>query len=190
MIKPISNFDAYFLTSGDGKKLYGIDIQGVKKIDVIDQDGDEVVINDFFTSGGSLYFAVGEVESIEVDGQAINETNENYYKQTSNTITKIDKLPEKPKQSRISFDSSEFTIKEIAYENNPYTDVKNIVVTSGIERMKMVNNFLHFSGQGLYFCVSDGRYNEVVRVREAGLYFWDVTKSGCEYLLNEGVMWK
>lgn len=182
MIKPISNFDAYFLTSGDGKKLYGIDIQGVKKIDVIDQDGDEVTINDFFTSGGSLFFAVTEIEE---------ETSAtNFYKQSAGTITKLDALPEKPKQGRISYDSPEFTIKETVYEGATYTDVKNIVVTSGIERMKMVNNFLHFMGQGLYFCVSDGRYNEVVRVREAGLYFWDTNKSGCEYLLNEGVMWK
>lgn len=188
MIKPIANYDAYFLTKDS--KLYGIDIQGVKKIDVIDQDGDEVKLNDFFISGGNLFFSVTEIDTVEIDGNNVSEGITYFYKQSKGEITKVDKLPAKPVQSRSHYEHAEFTIKDTKYENKDYTDVKNLIVTSGIERFLMVDNFLHYDGQGIYFNVSDGRYNEVITVRDEGLYFWDVTKSAIEYMIGEGIMWK
>lgn len=190
MIKPISTFDAYFHKT-ENKKLYGIDLQGVKEIEIIDQDGDEVVLLDFFTKAGAIYFSVNEVDTVEVDGQTVTETINNFYKQDGETVTKISALPDRPVQSRISYEHAEFSIKEATWNGGTYTDVKNLTVTSGIERFAMVPNFYHFTGQGIFVHVSDGRYNEVVTVRDKGLYFWGTNDRAISYIIQgEGVMWK
>ena len=187
MIKPITTYDAYFLSN---KNLFGIDIQGVKQIEIIDEDGDDVSLLDFFTSFGTLYFSVLEDDSVEVDGETVTESVINFYSQKNDTVTKISALPEKPVLSRSKYEHAEFSISDMEYQGKDYTDVKNIAVVSGVERFLMVDNFVHYQGQGLYFNVSDGRYNDKVVVRKNGLYFWDVTKKAIEFIKNEGVMWK
>ena len=199
MIKSIKTYDAYFYAR-EMKRLFGITEKAIEKIEVIDQDGDAVLINDFFKKGGVLYFSVNEIETVteEVENLktgkkekvTVDKSVTKFYQQKETTISEIDELPEKPSLSRAHYDSKEFTITDFEYEKKPCTDVKNISRIAGIERFFMVDGFFHYAGSGMFFNVSDGRYDKDIMVREKGLYYWSLARSGIEYLVGEGALYK
>jgi hypothetical protein len=197
MIKPIKTHDAYFFSNE--KRLWGIEEKQIKNIEVIDQDGDVVTINDFFTKSGSIYFQVTEIETEKTeieDGKGNKEKVDvdkmivRCYCQKAGTITEISELPERPAANRSHLNTKEFSITDFDFEGKPCSDVKNLTRESGIERFFMVDGFYHYEGSGLFFAVSDGRYNEETVVREAGLYYWSTKNSGIEYLERKGTFWK
>ena len=85
--------------------------------------------------------------------------------------------------------TEEFIIENFDYEGTSCSDVKNIVIESGVERFFMVDGFSHFPGIGLFFNVSDGRYNETKMVRDKALYFWPVDKPSINIVLDPGELW-
>jgi hypothetical protein len=180
MIKPIKQYSAYFFAKTG--KLYGLTESTIDTIDVIDQDGDDIFVIDFFTKSGNLYFQILE----DSDG----ESSVHFYQQKQDKIAEIDVLPEKPVKTRAHYNSKEFTITDFKFEDEKCSDVKNIVTESGVERFFNVDGFYHFEGYGIFFNVKDGRYNEEIVVRDNGLYFWGINDKGIDYLVGDGSLWK
>ena len=200
MIKPIETFDAYFsAVDGNKKKLFGLAADKITVIEVMDQDGDVVAINDFFTKGGALFISVDEVETttteatdsegnmIDVESQMITA---HFYQQKNKNVIELESMPERPPLNRAHYDSKEFTITETKYDDKMHSDVKNVVASSGTERFFMVDGFYHFKGAGLFFNVAYGRYNDVLIVRRNGLYFWSGKNKDVEYLVGDGTLYK
>jgi len=196
MIKPIKTYDAYFIKN-DNKKLYGINKETVEEIKIIDQDGEPVKLIDFFKSGDDLYFSVKEIEITEMDGKEIKEPiiGIAFYRQKDGLIDIIKKLPEKPVQSQITYNSDEFKILKTEYNKEFYSDLRFINKETkkekfGIERFGIINNFIHFPGIGIYINVPVGR-GEDIGLRIRGLYFWDINKKCIEYIIRgEGILYK
>jgi len=188
MIKPVTEFQNYFLKTSNNQ-LYGFDIQGVKKIDVIDQDGDAVTLKDFFTVSGNLYFTISEAEATETDGNTVYESVTKYYKQSEGEITEISELPTRPAIGRVLLSNSEFIISTFIYNGTTCSDVKNLEVLKlnpkFLERFIMVDGFCYLSGVGLYFNVSEGRG----KARTPGLYFWNVGNMSIEKITECGEIW-
>ena len=200
----IEKADAYYYKP-DSKKLYGIIGTVVKRIDLIDQDGDLIEINDFFMKGGDLYFSLLETETIEKeieyedeDGK-IKTKKENFYepvlyhyRQKNEKSELIENLPERPKQYRAHLKHDEFVIEDGKHEDKDYSDVRNLCIISGLERFEMVDNFLHIPGKGLFISVSAGR-GEELGIRPKGLYFWECTEKSIQHgymVAGLGIMWK
>lgn len=188
MLKPITEFQNYFFK--ENKKLFGFDEQGVKSVDVIDQDGDEVSINDFFISAGVIYMSAQEVETIVVDGETVSENVTTFYSQENGVINSITALPTKPIQSRSSLKNSEFEIYEYDYvgggKTTNCTDVKNVSAGNIVERfIGLVNGFSYFPNDGLYFYTVEGRGV----ARSAGLYFWKSGENGLTQIDGAGEVW-
>jgi len=186
MLKPIPTFQNYFIDSN--KNLFGLSENGLTKIELKKDDDTEIKPMDFFSKSGDLFLSVDESETI--DGEMIESIG--YYKQSGGVVTSIQQLPTKPAISRSQLLNSEFSIENFDYQGKMCSDVKNLVEStpSGIERFFMVNGFAYFPEKGLFFNVADGRYNEIHRVREKGLYYWPSNRSAVDMVhAEDGEIW-
>ena len=189
MIKAITEYQNYYVTGqDDNKKLYGLDEQGKKEITVIDVDDVDQKVKDFFTKSGCSYFTILNnknttkvVDEVEVETTIFVET---YFKQDGEKVSQIDTLPSRPPVSRVVFSNDDYSIENFDYKGDPYTDVRNLKMKSGIERMAMVDGYAVFEN-GLYFNVKEGRGT----VRTPGLYLWRLDRMGVDKAGEVGEIW-
>lgn len=184
VITPIQNADFYFFEETT-KILKGLINEKLEKINMAvteDSIGKEFFCNDFFTidnSGREIYFSA----TFTIDKDQV----EKYYSQISGVVTEIESLPAKPTKSRIVFNDGDFSAETVQWENQDYTDIKNLFNLSGVERNKMVDDYFigrFFNEDGLFFVIQ-----ESVR-RLNGLYFWPKNKSSLTGFTESGSMWK
>ncbi len=181
----IPEYQNYFVT--ESGQLYGLDEQGAKRINPVDEEETPITISDFFIKGGDVYFTVQDIDNTDPENPVVNET---YYKQKNGNAEIISSIPSKPGIVRVSLNNEEFTIENFDYQGKACSDVRNLVTESGLERFFMVDGSSHFPGIGLYINVSDGRYNERIMVRDKGLYFWPVDKPSMNIVIpGLGVLW-
>jgi len=186
MLKSIPRCQNYYFTSSGQKKIYGFTEGNVTpSLDIIDQDGEPLMLTDFFAIGKDLYFTTQEVDNTDPE---ILATKTVFYKQDKNdAVNKVASLPTKPELQRSSLSNPEFSIKDFDYQGQMCSDVNNITsVKTGPERFLLVNGYSYFTGIGLYFNIKKGR----PKVRKPGLAFWPVESVGYNYVkLPEGEIW-
>ncbi len=181
-MKAVKIFPNYFYT--DNGQLFGIDSKTPERIEPIDQDGDLVDISDFFLkvekSENVLYFSVNELVDEKMTVK--------FYKQLCGEISSVKTIPSAPVPARSKLKSENFTIEDFDYQGKACSDVKNRKTESGVERFFMVDGYVLIDG-GLVYNVSDGRYNDTIVVRKAGLYFWDAGKQTGQMVKDKGVFY-
>jgi hypothetical protein len=180
-LKPIKEYDAYFLT--ENKALYGINDSGIEIIITKDIEGKLLKVNDFFKFNNKLYF--------EFIFYKENENQKKYFVQSNNITKKIYDLPTKPVSSRSIMISGAFSIQNFNYidpntdESILCSDIKNLNMQSGIERFVLVNGYKEYLYNGLYFNVEIGRGD----TRKPGLYFWKWNKTTPTMLEEKGLLY-
>ena len=183
-MKAVKNFEHYFFT--DNGQLFGVDDQFLKRIEPIDQDGDLLWVVGFNKSKEKgedvLYFTTIETDSTDTKAQV---QVEKHYKQLCGEMTeeRTGTVYQTPARSKLS--GVNFSIKDFDYQGTACSDVRNLPMKSGIERFFMVDGFFE-NDLGLFFNVSDGRYNETTMVRQPGLYFWDIKSKGITRMTEKG----
>ena len=199
MLKSVQETQNYFLT--DSKKLYSIDhVNGLMECQIIDVDGNEMELVDFFKKDSSLYFIVShKVDELNPDydpellpedegyqPEFIEVEKELYFKQLSGNVTSLQTKPVKPVLENTHFNGDDFKTFDAEYDGETYIDLKNIFMDSGIERNKIVNGYAHLDEMGLYFHIEVGR-DPVLRPR--GLYFWPKNRTSIEKIMDGGELW-
>ena len=181
MITAIPDYPSYFL-SASNKRLYGLSPDGPQEIIVSNSDEFPLVFKNFFTVSAVKYFHVSETdlsdpeEPVEV---------EKFYSQTNGAIKLIDELPAVPASERVVLSDPHFSIVTVQYGGEDYSDVRNLVLETGINRNKMIDGFLFINNKGLYFNIVEGRGT----LNPPGLYWWDVTRTSIYKVLDSGRVW-
>jgi len=183
-MKPITEFQNYFFT--DSNQLSGIAADDVEIITVVDNEDNPIQLFDFFSKSGDLYFHIKDQDNSDPENPV---TVDKYFCQSSGIISEITSLPDNPAISRSQFVNADYSIENFTYEGTLCSDVRNLLMESGIERFFMVDGYSLFEGAGFYFNVSDGRYNEETMVREPGLYFWPINRKGISRIKEKGNIW-
>ena len=184
MIKPIPEYQNYFFTNNGA--LFGLDESGATRINITDDEENPINIADFFIKKGDLYLIEITIDNTDPENPVETEI---YHKQSGGEVTTVTSLPTRPTLSRSQLNTEEFTIENFDYEGKMCSDVRNLKIESGVERFFMVDGFLYLPDVGLFFNVSDGRYNETTMVRDKALYFWPVNKPSINVVLDPGKLW-
>ena len=179
IMTPIQLYDNYFLD--ESNNIFGIDNTGLTPILIVDENENELYLETFFKLDDDLYF---EILTSTPEDNFID-----YFKQSENTISIINILPTKPELLRPIWRNDDFGLSQTNVDGILCTDVRNFYMSSGIERFFMVNGTAYVSDHGLYFNVTDGRYNEEIIVRENALYFWDKSLIFPEKVKEVGEIW-
>lgn len=173
-MKAIKTFPNYFYT--DGAHLYGIDGQTTERIKVLDLDGKQMYISNFYTtienSETVLFFII----------------RDSIYKQESDKISEVLYEPSHRDIARSIFTSDDFTIEEIDYEGAPYSDVTNVKMSINgntyFNRVHMINGYALFD-DGLLYNVFDG-----MNAVSEGLYFWPIDSTNVQIIINaKGILY-
>ena len=198
MLKPIKKTQNYFLQ--ENKTLISINYDGLEVCEIIDQDGDELKLIDFFKKDESLYFTIlshEEIENPDYDETLLPEDEgykpefitvekELYYKQLDGKVTTLKTKPVKPELVNTHVNNDVFKSFETEYNGENYIDIKNVFMDSGIERNKIVNGYANVNEVGLYFYIKIGRDETI---RPEGLYFWPKNRTSISKIMSKGELW-
>lgn len=187
MLASLPIYPKYFVDTN--KKLFGLSDQGIISIPILDTNGDTTTIDDFFSVDGIIYITrttTVEVEDPNNPGTFITETLNTFYKQEDGIMSEVPNIPAKPTQGRKQLLSSEFTMEDFDYLGTLCTDIRNLYMSSGIERNYLVNAYCYITGYGLYFYIKEGR-DPVIRPE--GLYFWPLAKPAIQKMKDIGEVW-
>jgi len=178
-MKTIKFYNTFFYS--ENKKLYGFIKNTPVEIDIINQDGDLLILEDFFKKNDELYFKTKEIDYTDPENP-IEEIK--FFKQKNEDLIELEKLPNKPSISRVQLKDDIFSIQNFRYESILCSDVKNLKIKSGIERFYLVDGYSKLEN-GLLFNVSEGRPG----VKEPGLYFWSENKFSIDKIFNKGILY-
>ena len=172
-LKPIKLFSNYVVAPN---AVYGIDRISLEKIEPVDVDNTVLSFNDFFLSGGDVYFSIENKDAEDTD--VIH-----YFKQSKSDINDIgaSNFPVPAASEHIEIEGNDFKI-----ETTPY-DIDGVPTpTSRVYQGLLVVGYLKIDGcvlvkNGFWFSVA-----ETIKTRLEGVYLWTIGGSSPNRVLESG----
>ncbi|MDA3824294.1 MAG: hypothetical protein PF450_17000 [Bacteroidales bacterium] len=187
-LKAIENYPSYAFGNGILKGLSG---NVAETCGLVDTEGNQHKIEDFYKDGTSLFFSISAMErgdkikgSDPVQYEAISVTH--YYKQASKKITEI---PESdfsvPKQTRKTMIDGGYKIQDAAYDGVEGGVVSNVSQGSPNTNFITVDGY-YLDELGLWFSVPVGPAGTSAA---PGVYFFPVGTSRIQNVGEYGRIW-
>jgi hypothetical protein len=197
MMKAIPEANNYFIR--DDKKLYSIDHAGMNLIEIIDEDGDPLILHDFFRKNNESFFTIKSIVQVENPAydpacdpntetcapEFLTQEVFTHFRQTYDEVTEIDVLPVKPPVSRAQYESENFSIQNVEYEGEMYSDIRNKYMDFMMRFQIIEGAVVYVEMQGMWFHSSSGFFH----VKQPGLYFFPLNRTVADRYNSTGVLW-